>query len=136
MGFAITLNDIGELVESYVVVKDHKRSQNLLNYKEQPGFVGPDRVSLFLKGRGFSLKEATNLSAAQYNGANNPFVVYHFYEVIDKTMEKLGVEDRPGQLWNCDESGLSHEPKKCKVVSLKNQKTLQVKPLRYVVSAP
>ena len=38
----------------------------------------------------------------------------------------LGLDDRPDLIWNVDESGLPHEPKKCHVISAKGQKTLQV----------
>ena len=38
----------------------------------------------------------------------------------------MGILDRPDLIWNSDESGLPHDPKKCKVVSLKGQKTMQI----------
>jgi len=41
-------------------------------------------------------------------------------------MKDIGGEDRPDLIWNCDESGLPHEPKKCRVISLRSQKPLQV----------
>ena len=34
--------------------------------------------------------------------------------------------DRPDLIWNSNESGLPLDPKKCKVVSLKGQKTMQI----------
>ena len=41
-------------------------------------------------------------------------------------MKDLGIENWPYLFWKCDESGLPHEPKKCKVISEKGQKMLQV----------
>ena len=41
-------------------------------------------------------------------------------------MKDLGIENWPYLFWKCDESGPPHEPKKCKVISEKGQKMLQV----------
>ena len=37
-------------------------------------------------------------------------------------VKKLGIENRPDLIWNADESGMPHEPKKCCIVSVKGQK--------------
>ena len=50
----------------------------------------------------------------------------HWFDILEETVKKLGIEDRPDLIWNSDESGLPSEPKKCKVISLKGQKTLQI----------
>ena len=56
----------------------------------------------------------------------NPLTVNHWFNILEETVKKLGIEDRPDLIWNSDESGLPSEPKKCKVISLKGQKTLQI----------
>ena len=97
-----------------------------LKYGGRKGHPGPDWVKLFMKRNNLSLKEATKLCVARYNATKNPFIVYHFYDILEQTINDLGIENRPDLLWNYDESGLPHEPKKCKVVSEKGQNTLQV----------
>ena len=66
------------------------------------------------------------LSRPCYNPTNNPFVVYHYFNLLEKTISNLGLENKPEVIWNCNESGLPHEPKKLKIVSGKGQKTFQV----------
>ena len=72
------------------------------------------------------LNDTTKLSGVRYNAAKDPFVIYHFYNILGNTMKDLGIENRPYLFWKCDDSGLPHEPKKCKVISEKEQKMLQV----------
>ena len=83
-------------------------------------------MSKFLQDEHLSLKEATKLSKERHNPTRNPFIVYRFYDLLEEVVEKLGIANRPDLIWNCDETGIPHEPKKCKVVSQKGAKTLQV----------
>ena len=126
LGFALSINDIGELVESFVLHNGMENAKARLKYGGRKGHPGPDWVKLFMKRNNLSLKEATKLCVDRYNATKNPFIVYHFYDILEQTINDLGIENRPDLLWNCDESGLPHEPKKCKVVSEKRQNTLQV----------
>ena len=66
------------------------------------------------------------MSAARYNAMKNPSVVDHYYDILEKTVQNLGLDDRPDLIWNVDESG-PLEQKKCYVISAKGQKTLQVR---------
>ena len=107
--------------------------QQILKYGGRPGYPGPEWINSFQKRQKLSLKEATKLSAARYNATKNPFIVNHYYDILEKTGQNLGLDDRPDFIWNVDESGLSHEWKKCDVISAKIQKTLQLcKDLRLV----
>ena len=55
LDFAMTLNDIAELVESYVAVNDYERCQIFLKHKGRPGFLCLDWMSLFFKKKGIFL---------------------------------------------------------------------------------
>ena len=70
----------------------------------------------YVERNNLSLNDPTKLSGARYNAAKNPFVIYHFCNILGNTMKDLGIENRPYLFWKCDESGLPHEPKKCKVI--------------------
>ena len=126
----MTLRDVGELVESYVSSTEHERGQMYLKHDGQPGFPGAHWMTSYLKRNNLSLKEATKLSSARYNATKNPFVIFHYFDILEEAIEKLKIRDRPDLIWNCDKSGLPHESKKCQVISekktKKNQKTLQV----------
>ena len=44
-----------------------------------------------------------------------------------EAIERLNLKNKPHLIWNCDESGLPHEPKKCQVVPEKGQNTILVR---------
>ena len=79
-----------------------------------------------MRNKNLSLKEATKLSITRHNATQNPYIIYHFYGLLEKTIDELGIVDRPDLVWNLDESGLPSEPGKYKVISLKGQKTCQI----------
>ena len=110
LGFALSIRDIGELVESFVCFNGLENVKLRLKYGGRKGHPGPDWINSFMKQNNFSLKEATKLCVARYNATKNPFVIYHFYDILEKTLTQLGIES-PDLVWNCDESGRPHEPK-------------------------
>ena len=62
-----------------------------------------------------SLKHAAKLSKARRNATKNPFIIKHWYDLLEKTISNLQLENRPDLIWNVDESGLPSEPRKCHV---------------------
>lgn len=122
----MTSRDIGELVQSYVEHNDHERGKKTFHYHGRPGYPGPDWLEKFMQNNHLSAKQATTLSTARYNATKNPFVIYHYYDLLGETIKKLGLEERPDLIWNCDESGLPHEPSKLKIISKRGHKTLLV----------
>ena len=66
------------------------------------------------------------MSRARRNATENPFIINNFYDLLSQTITQMGIAERPDLIWNCDESGLPSEPGKCKVVSLKGQRTCQI----------
>ena len=114
LGFALSISDIGELVESFVLHNGMENAKARLKYGSRKGHPGPDWVKLFMKRNNLSLKEATKLCVARYNATKNPFIVYHFYDILEQTINDLGIENRPDLLWNCDESGFHTNLKNAK----------------------
>ena len=107
----MTLRDVGELVESYVSSTEHEREQKYLKHDGQTGFPGAGWMTSYLKRNLLSFKEATKLSFPCYNATKNPFVIFHYFNILEEAIEKLKIKDRLDLIWNCDESGLPHEPK-------------------------
>lgn len=126
VGFLMTLRAVGDLVESNVQHNDHTNARKVFKYKGHPGYSGPDWLKSLLVKNNLSLKEATKLSVVRYNATKNPFIIYNHFDQLEAIMNDYNLCGCPDLIWNCDESGLPHEPKKCKVVSAKGQKTLHV----------
>ena len=107
LGFGLRLVDIGELVERYVKTTNNPRASKVFHYKKRIGHPGHDWLDQFLKRYRLSLTEATKLCNARYNATTNPFIIYHFFDTLEKVINDLGFKDKPHLIWNCDESGLT-----------------------------
>ena len=127
LGFPLTLKDIEELVESFVNINNVETAKNILKYGGRRGHPVPDWTNLFIKRNNLSLKQATKLSVPRYNAIKNPFAVYHYCDILEEAIERLNFKDKPHLIWNCNESGLPHEPKNCQVVTEKGQNTILVR---------
>ena len=126
LGLAPTLSDIREIVTDYVNENNHLKRKEIFIYKGVSGSLGPDWIASFMKTSGLSLKNATKLSKARNNATKNPFIIDHWYDLLDETIDKLGLRDRPDLIWNADKSGLPSEAKRCIVILLKGQPTLKI----------
>lgn len=54
----------------------------------------------------------------------DPFVIYGFYGLLQKEVERLGIGDKPEYFWNLDESGFPPDPLKCKTIGPIGKKTV------------
>ena len=63
-----------------------------------------------------TLRQAEPLSYARA-AANNPKVIEKYFELLTETIEVNGLTQRPGQIFNCDETGMPLVHKPPKVVS-------------------
>ena len=54
----------------------------------------------------------------------NPFIVYNFCDVIEDIINKNNIP--LSNIWNCNESGFSHDPSKCLVISVKREVAYKV----------
>ena len=121
IGFARSLNEIGDIVHSYEEYNDHERGKKSFHYKNVQGYPGPDWMRNFLKCNKPSLKQATKLLIVCHNATRNPFIVYNFYKIVAEALDGLEIGDQPDLIWKADETGLPQYPKKCSAVSQKGQ---------------
>ena len=108
VGFAPTKDEIRLLVHEYV------RLNNLKNpFKND--VPGRTWFKNFLQRQKLSCKKATMLSSARKSATANPFIVYNFYEMIEKIVKEQKLS--AAQVWNCDESGFPTDPSKIRAVA-------------------
>ena len=62
------------------------------------------------------LTKVAQMQLARKNVTSDPFVVYGYYEILKKEIDRLGIQERPECFYNCDESGFLRDPFKCKYV--------------------
>ncbi|KAJ8946650.1 hypothetical protein NQ314_008822 [Rhamnusium bicolor] len=46
----------------------------------------------------------------------DPFVISEYFDLLNKTLSDLNLHDKPELIWNLDETSLSHDPHKTRVV--------------------
>ena len=108
--FAPALGNIQEIVTNYVNINEHEQEKLFFHYKGIRGCPGPGWLNNFMKNQNFSLNNTTKLCKTCYNATKNPFVIFHWFDLLEETLSKFGIGDRPDLLWNSDVSGLPHEP--------------------------
>ena len=64
---------------------------------------------------GLALRKCDTLDRGRARMANQT-VMDGYFKLLRETLEKLGIKDCPDRLYNCDESGISLDPKKEKVI--------------------
>lgn len=64
-----------------------------------------------MSDQNLSLKHATKLCRACRNVTKNPFIINNLYDLLEKTISNLQLENWPHLIWNVDISGLPSEPK-------------------------
>ena len=65
-------------------------------------------IGLFFKTKQF--KKRGQMQLAKRNLTSDPFVVYGYYEMLKKEVDRLGVQVRPECFYNCNESGFPQRP--------------------------
>ena len=117
LGFSPTRAQLKDIVQDFVRVHQLKTSFTA----DRPG---KGWLKGFMSRNGLSLKKANMISAARKSATANPFVIYDFYETIEKIIKDKNLQAH--QIWNCDESGFPTDPQKCKVVGVKGKECYKV----------
>ena len=66
-----------------------------------------------------SLQKANRISSAQKSATSNLFIVFEFYDTLEKVM--LEKQFLSSQIWNLDESGFPTDAGRCKVIAPKGE---------------
>lgn len=110
-GFGLTRGEILQFVKEYCEEKG-------LNW-----VPGREWYEGFMKRHTqLSTRKGESMSSQRLRGAD-PFVIKHWYEQLDKIYKKEKITPLDGhRVYNCDETGFSHDPKDVKLVAPKGQK--------------
>ncbi|XP_060801979.1 uncharacterized protein LOC132902121 isoform X1 [Amyelois transitella] len=110
-GFGLTRAEISDLVAEYV-------TKNNIQTCFKNGKPGKDWIAGFRERNNLSIKKPQPVEYARKVAAD-PFVLSEYYELLNKTIKTLGLQDKPGAIWNVDETNFSKDPLKSKIVGVK-----------------
>ena len=108
LGFSRTRSQVTDLAKDYVTLHGIKTP-----FKENR--PGKEWLRDFMQRNKLNTKKANMISYACMANTSNPFVVYNFFE----TIEKIANENNfwPSQVWNCDKTRFPTDAGQCKVVA-------------------
>ena len=115
LGFPFTIREIRSLAYEYA---DEHDLEDFSEEKEMAGRKWWEKYKLRFPW--IQNKTAQNLSVARAMGSN-PISIGEWFDQYKDLLKKLGLEDKPGNIWNVDESGLEDLPHLKKAVGIKGQ---------------
>ena len=107
-GFSPTQSQVTDLVKDYV-------SLHVIKTPFKENRPGKEWLRNFMKRNKLNTKKANMISYVCMPDTSNPFVVYNFFETIQKIANENNLS--PSQVWNCDETGFPTDAAQCKVVA-------------------
>lgn len=100
VGFSPTKTQILDLVHDFV-------ETNKIKNPFKNNRPGKDWLHAFMERNRLSMKKANMISTARLSAMANPFVIYDFYDTIEKIITEKN------QIWNCAHSGFPMDPSRC-----------------------
>ncbi|KAJ8941044.1 hypothetical protein NQ318_015521 [Aromia moschata] len=113
-GFALTKEEVKSAVQTYV-------NENNIKTTFKEGKPGDDWFRLFCKRNRLSQKKMEQLEKCRRKATSDTFIIYGFYDLLDRTIKELGLEDKPSHIFNLDESSFSMDPNRVKGVAARGQ---------------
>lgn len=111
-GFGFSRQEVLDVVHEFVCI-------NNLKTKFRNGRPEKDWLNNFFKRQNLRLKKPEQLEAIRRNATSDPFVIYHFYDVLESTLKELDLLNKPSHIYNLDETSFSNDPGRIKVVGEK-----------------
>lgn len=107
-GYGLTKKNVLQLVHKYIV-------ENKIQNPFKDNYPGQDWWRGFKNRQKLSIKKPQMVELGRKK-AQDPFVIQNYFDVLDRTIKELNLENKPHNIWNLDESSFSHDPTKTKIV--------------------
>ncbi|XP_072400688.1 uncharacterized protein [Diabrotica undecimpunctata] len=107
-GFGLSRKKVLQVVADFVKENNIKRQ-----FKD--GKPGEDWFLNFKRRHNLSIKKPQSVEFARKKNFD-PFLIYNYFDLLENVIEELGLQERPSQIWNLDESSFCTDPSKTKIV--------------------
>ncbi|GBM52892.1 hypothetical protein AVEN_162388-1 [Araneus ventricosus] len=129
-GFPLTRTEIKIVVAKFVT--ENKQGETIL-YKHvqkychfKNGMPGDDWLSTFMLRHNLSSKKLSTLEKSRVIATSNPFLIFEFYDLLEKELTALNITDKPSRIFNLDERAMFIDPSRGKAVGEKGKKLARV----------
>lgn len=110
-GYGLSRREVLNLVEHYL--KSNKITNNFKN-----GIPGEDWWLRFAKRQNLSIKKPQIVEYSRKKACDQ-FIIYNYFDLLNKTILELNLENKPNRIWNLDETSFCLDPSKTKCVGAK-----------------
>ncbi|KOB65530.1 Uncharacterized protein OBRU01_22569 [Operophtera brumata] len=117
-GFGLSRKEVLEMVGDYV-------NKNKLITPFKHGIPGKDWFVAFKKRHALSVKKPQAVEYARKK-AVDPFIIFPYFDLLEKTICDLNLQNKPSAIWNLDETSFSNDPSKTKIVGAKGHASTRV----------
>ena len=87
---------------------------------------GDDWCTVFLRRYRLSCKLLSTLEKSRKSAASDPEIIYEYFDILDAEIKRLQLLNQPECICNIDETRLSIDPLKTKIISPVGQKASRV----------
>ena len=128
-GFGLSRRDLQEFVAH--VVKRHLTEDSAVgeHFREHCQFLegspSQDWITKFMQRHDLSLYNASTLPRSRVEAASDPSIIYGFYNLLKSALEKLGLEHKPENVFDLDETCFVLDPNSGKVIAAKGSRHVQ-----------
>lgn len=112
-GFGITRKEVLGIVREYITT-------NFIKTPFKENTPGEDWFLKFKSRHGLSIKKPQSVEYARKK-MTDPFVIYEYFDILEKLIQEDNLSQKPELIWNLDESSFSHDPSKTKVVGARGK---------------
>lgn len=116
-GFGLSREEVLDLVQLYL-----KQNNTQTRFKDQR--PGADWFISFKTRHHLSIKKPQSVEYVRSDQIN-PWVIYNYFEVLEKLVKELNLEGKPRQIFICDETSLCHDLNKTNVVGAVGMKSVR-----------
>lgn len=109
-GFALSKAEILTVVQTYV--NENKGTTVFKNGKPRD-----DWFRIFCKRNRLSQKKMEQLEKCRRTATSDPFIIYGFYDRLEEIINQLQLVDKPGNIFNLDETSFNLDPGRIKGVA-------------------
>ena len=74
-------------------------------------------IKKFLDSHRLVLKKPSLLEQSRDSALRDPFLIYEFFDLLEKAVDSLGLRDKPAHIYNLDETSVFTDPTRHKVVA-------------------
>lgn len=106
-GWGLSKSEVMEITEQFI------KQNNITSYFKD-GKPGDDWFVLFRKRHNLSIKKPQPVEYLRKR-MTDPFVIHEYFVLLEKTLKELNITDAT-RIWNLDETSVSLDPSKTKVV--------------------